>query len=186
MSPGRLATTRRCAHLDEGRLLEVAGQFKPCQRNPWSRPLGSDAVKAGLRLDRFDDDPAAPSFDDVAAARNSQRALLDQRPQRVGNPLRILVSRDGCGLGLQPLGESALADVVADGPAKRVEQRASILPMSAWIASFTTAGTRTLDDGCASSGLSIVQASPSPMSKCGPARSSGCPHGCSIGRPVPA
>ena len=66
------------------------------------------------------------------------------------------------------------------------QQRASILPMSGWIVPFTIAGTRTLDDGCASKALRIVLASPSPMSKYGPARSSGCPHGCLIGRPATA
>ena len=58
--------------------------------------------------------------DQVAAARNSQGSLLDQRPECGGDPFRIVIA----GLDLpcrHPFRESPIGDFGADGFAERVE-----------------------------------------------------------------
>ena len=79
--------------------------------------IGADGMPSDdLRPRRLHDDPSAPASDDVAAARDRQRALLNQGPQRVDDrrrvPVRLVLSCPR--LRGQPRGERLLADLLAN------------------------------------------------------------------------
>ena len=97
-------------------------RLKRAPRHPARAAAGAAARRPRLRPRRLDDDASAPPPEQVAAARDRERALLHQRPEGIHNQRRVRVQLPlPCILLRQPLGEGPLADLIAHSSSEGVE-----------------------------------------------------------------